>query len=198
MDNKQIEELILQSLEHEMGGERVYVTALDCAINTDLKHEWEKYLDQTRMHVSTLRDICDAFSIDPEQETSGRAVIRRVGAALEEAMRMALTDGDARAAEIVAAECVVLAETKDHLDWELLSKCAQEMDGTPEANLLRSAAEKMEDQEDEHLYHSRGFCRELWLKSLGMKAFLPPPEEKQKVKSAASAQRAAEEADKRR
>ena len=37
-------------------------------------------------------------------------------------MNTALAAGDPAAAQIVAAECVVLAETKDHLDWELLGE----------------------------------------------------------------------------
>ena len=53
---------------------------------------------------------------------------------------------------------------------------------------------KVEDEEDEHLYHSKGWCRELWLKSLGLKAVLPPPEEKKDVKTAVEAARAKEQA----
>jgi hypothetical protein len=52
------------------------------------------------------------------------------------------------------------------------------------------ASRPSEDQEDEHLYHSRGWCRELWIDSLGMKAVLPPPEEKRHVKTAIGAARA--------
>ena len=37
--------------------------------------------------------------------------------------------GNPAAAQIVAAECVVLAETKDHLDWELLGEVAKELSG---------------------------------------------------------------------
>ena len=47
--------------------------------------------------------------------------------------------------------------------------------------------EEVEDQEDEHLYHTKGWCRELWLESLGLKAVLPPPEERKHVKTAIGA-----------
>ena len=51
--------------------------------------------------------------------------------------------------------------------------------------LLRQRAREVEDQEDEHLYsHGRGWCRELWIASLGMPAVLPPPEEEEEVKTA--------------
>jgi rubrerythrin len=52
---EQLNDLILQSLEHEMGGVKVYETAVQCAINDELKEEWEKYLDETRNHVRILR-----------------------------------------------------------------------------------------------------------------------------------------------
>ena len=48
----------------------------------------------------------------------------------------------------------------------------------------------MEEEEDEHLYHTMGWARELWLESLGIPAVLPPPEEQKKVTSAIGAARA--------
>jgi hypothetical protein len=48
----------------------------------------------------------------------------------------------------------------------------------------------VEEQEDEHLYHTMGWARELWLESLGLPAVLPPPEEQKEVKTAIGAARA--------
>jgi ferritin-like metal-binding protein YciE len=197
MNNKQLEELVLQSLEHEMGGVKVYETAITCAVNQDLKKEWKKYLDETKTHVTTLREVCPTLGIDVKQETPGRAVVRQMGGALVDAMKLALSKGEPAAAELVACECVVIAETKDHLNWELLGKCAEHLSGS-KAEALTAAYDKIEDQEDEHLYHTKGWCRELWLKSLGMKAVLPPPEERRHVKTAIGAARAEQEADKAR
>ena len=54
MKPAQVNDLILQSLEHEMGGVKVYELAVSCAVNADLKEEWQKYLGQTRNHVVIL------------------------------------------------------------------------------------------------------------------------------------------------
>jgi rubrerythrin len=197
MKLKQVEELVLQSLEHELGGIKVYTAALKCARNGDLKKEWEKYLAETKTHVTHLEAACKAMQIEADKETPGRAIVRHNGAALVEAMTMALEAGDPVAAELVACECVVLAETKDHADWELLSKCAESLSG-PGAEVLKSACDTVEDQEDEHLYHTKGWCRELWIQSLGLSAVLPPPEERQHVKTAIGAARAEQAADKLR
>jgi hypothetical protein len=189
METKQFESLLLQSLEHEMGGLHVYETALQCVRNDELKSEWEKYLDETRHHVEVLTSLCEELRANPSKDTPGRQVVRQIGESLVAAMKAALASGPPEAAELVACECVVLAETKDHLDWELIGKCARKLKGDAGA-AVRRAYEEVEDEEDQHLYHSKGWCRELWIQSLGMKAVLPPPEERKDVKTAIGAARA--------
>jgi hypothetical protein len=182
----QLRELLLQSLEHERGGVILYQTALECVLNKDLKKEWEKYLEQTEKHVELLTTACEALGLDPDEMTPGRKIVQHNGKSLAVAMKMALAANDPPAAELVACECIVLAETKDHADWELIGECAKASDGDTKEALMR-AYEAVEDEEDEHLYHTKGWCRELWLKSLGLEAILPPPEEKKNVKTAIDA-----------
>ena len=43
-DQAQVEELLYQALETELGGVQVYQTALKCAVNDDLHKEWKEYL----------------------------------------------------------------------------------------------------------------------------------------------------------
>jgi len=105
------------------------------------------------------------------------------------AMKMALDAGKPEAAQLVAAECIVLAETKDHLNWELIGQLAKDTKGET-ANALSEAFEQVEDEEDEHLYHTSGWTRELWIESLGLPAVIPPPEEEKDVKTAIGAARA--------
>jgi hypothetical protein len=197
MNDRKLNELILQSLEHEMGGVKVYEAALLCAVNDDLAEEWQRYLVETQTHVQMLEGVCKAFGLDPAAETPGRRVVRTVGSALVDAMTAARESGDPAAAQIVACECVVQAETKDHLDWELLGKCADRLSGR-QREALADACEIVEDQEDEHLYHTRGWCRELWIEALGMQAVLPPLEEKRHVRTAIGAARAEQASEKRR
>ena len=182
----QVRELLLQALVHERGGALVYSTALECAVNDDLRAEWETYLEQTIRHVDILTGVCLAMGLDPDEMTPGCQIVHHNGKALILAMKMAVANGDREAAQLVACDCVVLAETKDHANWELLGECAKQM-GTEEASVLKEAYEAVEDEEDEHLYHTKGWCRELWLKSLGLKAVLPPPEETRQVKTAIDA-----------
>ncbi|MEA3193410.1 MAG: hypothetical protein QOD26_1743 [Betaproteobacteria bacterium] len=189
MESKQLKELLLQALEHEMGGTKVYQMALKCVQNEDLQEEWEKYEQETETHVQILHDVFSALQLDPEEQSPGRTIVREMGMRLLRNMEEALKNGDPAAAQLVACECVTIAELKDHFNWELIGQAAKALDGA-EGKALKAAYNEVEDQEDEHFYHSKGWCRELWLESLGLKAVLPPPEEKKHVKTAIGAARA--------
>lgn len=189
MKKDSVNELLYQMLETEMGGVQVYRTAIRCALNDDLKKEWKKYLDQTENHVRVVRGMFNELGLDPEKDTPGRDVVRHIGGSLVKAMEMALASGEPDAAQLVAAECVVLAETKDHQNWELLGQVAKKSKGE-EKKVLEAAQEEVEEEEDEHLYHTAGWARELWIEFLGMPAVTPPPEEEKDVKTAIGAARA--------
>jgi rubrerythrin len=189
MKQEQVNELLYQALETEIGGVQVYTTAIQCAVNEDLKEEWEKYLEETQNHVEILQETMETLGLDTETETPGRQVVRHIGQSLVKAMEMALKAGNPAAAQLVAAECVTHAETKDHLNWELIGEVAKKVKGE-DGKALKEAHEEVEPQEDEHLYHTMGWTRELWIESLGMPAVLPPPEEVKEVETAIGAARA--------
>ena len=191
-DGNQLNELLYQALETEIGGIQVYETALECAVNDDLREEWQEYLEQTRTHRRVLLSVFESLGLDPATQTPGRQVVAHLGASLVQAMRMALEAGDPVGAELVAGECVVLAETKDHLNWELIGHVARNGQG-PETKVLMQAFEAVEQDEDHHLYHTAGWTRELWIDSLGLPAVLPPPEEIKQVETAIGASRAEQE-----
>ena len=189
MKEEQLNELLYQALETELGGVQIYEAAVRCAVNDELKEEWEKYLEQTRTHVQLVQDVMFEFGLDTQKETPGRKVVRTIGESLLQAIETARSEGDPEAAQVVAAEAIVLAENKDHLNWHLLGEAASKLTGD-KAKSLKEAHDQIEDEEDEHLYHTMGWARELWMEALGMKAVLPPPEEVKDVKTAIGAARA--------
>ncbi|HET6770839.1 MAG TPA: hypothetical protein VFH75_04295 [Actinomycetota bacterium] len=189
MKEEHVHELLFQALETEQGGVQVYQKALQCVVNDDLKKEWQKYLEETQRHEQILLGVFEKLGLSPTEETPGRQVVRHKGESLVKAMEMALSEGNPQAAQLVAAECVVEAETKDHMNWELIGLLAEEMKGD-EAKALKEAHDEVEDEEDEHLYHTMGWARELWIETLGMPAVIPPPEEEKEVKTAIGAARA--------
>lgn len=186
---KQLDELLYQALETERGGLKIYEAALSCALNEDLKGEWKEYLEQTRNHEQILLKVFEELGLNPDTETPGREVVAHIGNSLVTAIEMAKAKGSASDAQLVAGECVVLAETKDHQNWELIGHLAEHGKGD-EIAALKTAFEAVGEEEDHHLYHTKGFTRELWIDSLGLPAVLPPPEEMKKVATAIGAARA--------
>ena len=188
-DQAQLNELLYQALETEIGGVEVYENALECAVNDDLRKEWQSYLEETRTHKKVLLDVFDQLGLDPMTQTPGRQVVAHLGKALVQAMQMAKAAGDPVGAELVAGECVVLAETKDHMNWELIGHVAENGKGE-EAKVLQAAYEAVVEEEHHHLLHTTGWTRELWIQSLGLPAVLPPPEEIKNVETKIGASRA--------
>jgi rubrerythrin len=189
INKEEMDQLLYEALETEMGGVQVYQMAIRCAVNEDLKEEWEEYLEQTQNHEQVVRQLFEKLGLDPNAENPGRQIVRHIGESLVKAMEMALSAGKPEAAEKVAAECVVLAETKDHLNWELIGELGKKIKGE-DGKALKEAHEEVEEEEDEHLYHTTGWTRELWIESLGLPAVIPPPEEEKEVKTAIGAARA--------
>jgi ferritin-like metal-binding protein YciE len=148
MNRGQLEELLYQSLETERGGVRIYETAVQCAKNDDLKKEWGKYLEQTRNHEVIMLRVLETFGLNSENETAGREIIRTKAQSLIDAMDVA--KADPVAAQLVAAECVVEAESKDHMNWELIGEVAGTLTGE-EKKALQEAHSEVEEEEDEHL-----------------------------------------------
>jgi rubrerythrin len=189
VNESQLNELLLQALETEMGGVQLYRAALQCAADDDLREEWEEYLGQTERHEQILRGVLEQLGLDPELETPGRLVVRHIGASLLKAITMARASGDAEAAQLVATECIALAEAKDHQNWELIGEVARHQNPLHHQT-LQEAYDQVEDEEDEHYYHTKGWSRELWIQSLGLPAVIPPPEEEDDVRSALGAAQA--------
>lgn len=188
-DQAGVKELLLQALETERGGIQVYEAAIRAAVNEDLRKEFEEYLGETRHHEEVLTAVFAELGMDTEERSPGRDVCAHNGASLVAAIEMALANAEPAAAQLVACECVVLAETKDHQNWELIGKVAEVAEDQA-GRVLKAAYDEVEDDEDHHLYHTRGWCREFWIQTLGMPAVLPPPEEVKQVETAIGAARA--------
>ena len=188
-DRAQLEDLVLQMMETELGGEKIYRAAIATAINGDLKEEWQGYLKETLHHQDVVRGLCATLGLNVDRQSPTRTVVGHIGKSLVQAIEMAQRNALPAAAQVVAAECVVLAETKDHSNWELLGRVAEVATGDI-GKAFRAAHEDVEQDEDHHLFHTKGWMRELAIQGLGMPAVLPPPEEVKQVETAIGASRA--------
>jgi hypothetical protein len=188
VNRNHLDELLYQAMETELGGEQLYKAAIANAVNQELTEEWTKYLEETREHQRVLTRVFEVAGLDIDTETPGRLAVRQKAATLVAAVKAA-GKADRRIGELVAAESVVEAESKDHHNWELIGRMAEHVDG-PLGDALAEAYEEVGEQEAEHLFHTMGWARELWLDFLGVPAALPPPEEQKGVKTQIGAGRA--------
>ncbi len=108
-----ITELLLQARETERGGIKVHIAAIEAAVNDDLREEWQEYPAERHRHEEVLTNVFNEVGLDTETPGPGRDVVAHHGASLVAAIEMAMANAEPTAAELVAAACVVLAETKD-------------------------------------------------------------------------------------
>jgi rubrerythrin len=169
MKNEQLNQLLYEALETEMGGVQVYETAIRCAVNEDLKEEWEEYHEQTQKHEQIVRDLFGKLGLDPEKETPGRQIVRHIGKSLVKAMEMARPAS--RSGSDRGRGMRGQAETKDHLGlWR----------GREKARRRAKAKEALDKSRKEDDIFSRRAGPGLWIDSLGLPAAIPPPKKRRR------------------
>ena len=70
-----------------------------------------------------------AMQLDPDEQSPGRTIVRDTGMRLIRDIEAAMKAGDPAAAQLVAADCVTIAELKDHFNWELIGQAAKALGG---------------------------------------------------------------------
>jgi len=163
MANAELQDLVLQSLEHKRRGALVYETAMQCSQLEDLRQDWESARKHAHEHEKILIQLCAELGIDPETPTPARAHIEETAASLVGAMQAGIEAGDPAGAQLVACECVIVAEVEAQSTWELLGKAAHKLTG-PAADALQIVIGAAEGEAD------RGWYRSLWRKVRGAKA----------------------------
>jgi rubrerythrin len=149
----------------ERGGVKLYEAALRHVHDREVKEKYQEFLRQTHRHEEILTEIIEKLGGKPSHMSAGAKVAKQKAEALLKTMSE--TSGLSRAeAEINAIENIVIAETKDHADWELLGHLAHRSEDSHLSRLLKPAVSEVEGQEDEHLSFSKKKMGELALKGL--------------------------------
>jgi len=162
LNQDELIELLYQALETEKSGINVYEAALHCAVNPELKEEWQDYLKQAQNREKILLEVFERLDMDLNAGWLGRSVVRHAGEMLVAAMEMVLVTGKAGEAQIVAAECVAETETKARLNWELIGEAGRSIKGE-RGEVLKEAHELAEEEKDKHLYQTMGWARHFGL-----------------------------------
>jgi rubrerythrin len=132
----------------EQGGLKLYEEALRIVSDPEISKKFRLFYEQTRKHETILLRVMQAFGMDPTYMSIGAKVATEKAEALLKTMINGLSG---RAAEINAVENIVLAETKDYADWELLGKVSRQCDDEKIRDVLKPAVAEVAPEEDDHL-----------------------------------------------
>ncbi len=154
ISRKVLHDKLSEFLAVERGGLKLYEEALRIVKDREVSKKFHEFREETRNHETILLRVLKQLGMDPEFESPGAKMAKKKAHGLLETMTS--SDGlPAKAAEINAIENIVLAETKDHADWEMLGKIARQSDDERIREVLKPAVAEVEPQEDEHLNWSK-------------------------------------------
>jgi rubrerythrin len=138
-------EFLSEFLAVEQGGMELYIGARDHATHEENREMYKMYLEQTRKHAELLTGAIRKLGGDPKYVSPCARIQQHRAKAM---MGLQVPDN---LREIVDAENLLLAETKDHADWEFLDSISYKLDDEFSREVIQEIVSQVEDQEDEHL-----------------------------------------------
>jgi rubrerythrin len=149
-----MKDVLSEFLAVERGGQKLYERALKLVSDSEVEAKFREYHRQTLDHQKVLIGIIHKLGGNPGFQSATAKVASEKAQALLRTMGRAagLSKGER---QLNAIENIVLAETKDHADWELIGKIARQSTDPKLRELLGSAAKTVEQEEDEHLKWTR-------------------------------------------
>jgi rubrerythrin len=134
----------------EQCGWQLYQVVGSRTQDAELREKYAEFGAQTDRHRTVLIQLIRQLGGDPDYVSpTARVAQVKSEALLQSALQSGpLSDAEREASDL---ENVLLAETKDHADWQLLSQLAQALPKGKVRTALEAAVAEVEPQEDEHL-----------------------------------------------
>lgn len=171
IDQRQLQRVLLQTLETERCSRELYEVAIECALDDRLRDEWHHGLRESHRRVQLVEGLLRTCRVNEATDRSGGAIARCIGDGVLAALRVAIAQTSGVETQITAADCVALTESRGRVMWEVLGDVTQGADG-PEKSSLQAA---VNEARREHGGRAARWRRELWNDALGLPAVLPPP-----------------------
>jgi rubrerythrin len=159
-----LKNVLSEFLAVEIGGQKLYERALELVADAEVRKQFREFHRQTLNHQKILTDIIRELGGNPGAQSATAKVAAEKAQGLLRTMGRAGLSRDEN--ELNAIENIVLAETKDHADWELLGKIVRQTTNNQLREVLGSAAKTVEQEEDEHLNWTRKKLGELQMAAL--------------------------------
>jgi rubrerythrin len=155
----------------EQGGLELYRVAAARCTTPQFKAKYTEFERETAHHREVLIRLIEDLGGDSNYVSpTARLAQYKAAKLLDSSLQV---DGlNQQEIEANDLENVLLAETKDHGDWHLLSLLAKQAAG-PMSELLRAAVQEVEEQEDEHVEWARETLSQVCLQAINEG---PPPD----------------------
>ncbi len=150
-----LNDFLSEMLAVEEGGIKLYEKALDELQHEKLRDKLEEFHEQTQRHVELVQEMMQAAGADPNHKSPGAE------AAEQKAQGLLSTEVEEKLRDLNNIENLVLAETKDHWDWEMLSAIVSRIEERELKDAARSAVSEVFKQEREHLQWNQDTLTEL-------------------------------------
>jgi rubrerythrin len=157
-------DLLSEFLAVEQGGQQLYEKSLELVFDNEVKTRFREFLKQTMTHQKVLTEIINKLGGNPNSQSHTAKIATQKAEALLRTMGDPGLSRDQN--QLNAMENIVLAETKDHADWELLGKIVRQTTDHRLREVLAPAAKTVEQEEDEHLNWTRKKLGELQMAAL--------------------------------
>src|SRR5258708_30974363 len=153
-----------EMLAVELGGVKLYEKALSELEHAELEDKLSEFLQQTHRHVELCTAMREAVGEGPSYRSPGAQ------AAEHKANGLITAEVPAEMLDLNNIENLVLAETKDHWNWEMLASIAPKISDTELKRAATKAISEVRRQEKTHVEWN-----EKTLSKLAMESAMHPP-----------------------
>ena len=150
-----LNDFLSEMLAVEEGGEKLYAKALEELQHDELRDKLEEFHEETQRHIELVREMMQTAGIDETYKSP------TAEAAEQKAEGLLSVEVEDHLKDLNNIENLVLAETKDHWDWEMLSSIVNRIEDADLKDVARDAVSEVFKQEREHLQWSQDVLTEL-------------------------------------
>jgi hypothetical protein len=151
LDNAFLADLLSAVLTHERCGRHLYRSCEGRTNNPVLQAKYREYGEETERHADLLEGLISGGGGNPSYLSPLARAVEGTDSNILESTFMLRGSLDLAAAEMALLDAVVLAESMDHANWQLMAKVAAQLPQGALRDQFDAAVAEVEPQEDEHL-----------------------------------------------
>lgn len=145
LNSQWLRDFLSEMLAVEKGGVNLYQKALDELTHSEYEDKLNEFLRQTERHVELCTEMLTATGAAADYQSPGAK------AAEHKAEGLISTQVPAEMLDLNNIENLVLAETKDHWNWDMLASVARKIDDAELKRMALKAIGEVRKQEKLHL-----------------------------------------------